>query len=287
MNSEAKHEVDEVIRVRKEHGWPIRDELLEMTRTAWYRDTTAKDGTSQYREWAEKAAEVLTSGLPWRDAVLAVKNVTIGDHRNRFAILDVRHDADGIVSIPVKMNAFEVLGEHPAGAPLAVQMDTESVRPLVVGIRLRNGGPWDIVRRVPALVLRVNAEHGITALLAEDGVECVCYHNDVPAARGLTPGTVLSCAIVKDARRTKVRDVAAFSGSVHSAYWKEYGGSFRPREQGGGHVGDVFAHARLTGGFVAGSMVRGIAVKTTDAKTQRSWWEAVTAATVAEPAPEL
>jgi len=130
----------------------------------------------------------------------------------------------------------------------------------------------------------VNPERGITVLLAEDGVEYMCYHNDVPSSASVAPGMVVECAAVKDTKRTKVRDVAAFGGAAHSAYWKEYSGSFRPREKGGGHVGDVFAHARLTGGFVARSMVRGVAVKTTDAETRRSWWEAVSAARADEPA---
>lgn len=285
MTDEAKYEVDEVLRVRKENNWPIRGALLEMTQSTWYRDATAKDGTNHYREWAKTATEILTSGLPWIDAVLGVKGVTIGEHKDLFAILDIRHDSDGIVSVPVKMKAFAALSEHPVGTSLAVQMDTEAEHPLIVGIRHRTGAPWDIISRVPTLVVRVNAERGITVLMAEDGVECMCYHNDVPTARTLIPGTVVACAIVKDAKRTKVRDVSAFGGAARSAYWKEYSGSFRPREKGGGHVGDVFAHARLTDGFVAGCMVRGMAVKTTDAGTRRSWWEAVSAATVAEPAP--
>jgi len=282
MTGEAKFEVDEVVRVRKENNWPIRDDLLEMTRSAWYHDAMSRDGSNHYREWAENATEILVSGLPWHDAVLGVKDVPIGEHKNLFAILDIRHDTDGIVSVPVKMKAFAALSEHPIGTTLAVQMDTASDRPLIVGIRYRNGVPWDIVSRVPTLILRVNAERGITVLMAEDGVECLCYHNDVPAARTLTPGTIVACAMVKDAKRTKVRDVSAFGGAAQSAYWKNYQGSFRPRENGGGHVGDVFAHARFTCGFIAGTMVRGIAVKTTDAKTRRSWWEAVNAKADAE-----
>lgn len=273
----AKHEVDEVVRVRQANGWPIREDLLEMTQADWYRNAQVTDGTTRYKEWAESASAVLTSGLPWHDAVLGVKGVTIGEHKNRFAILDIRQKADGIASVPVKMKAFAALADCPVGTPLALQIDTDSDRPLVVSVRVRDGQPWDILPAVPALVHRVNAERGVTTLLAEDGTECFAYHNDVSAARSLKPGTVVGCSVVKDARRTKVRNVSEFTGAAHSAFWKEYGGSFRPREQGGGHIGDVFAHARLTAGFAAGSTARGMAVKITDAETRRSWWEAVTA----------
>ena len=261
----------------KEHNWLIRGKLLEMTQSAWYCDATTKDGTNQYREWAAKAADVLTSGLPWHNAVLGVKDVTIGEHKDHFAIVDIRQDAADLVSIPVKKKAFGVLTAHPVGTALSVQMDTSSDRPLVVGIRQRNGKVWDIVAKVPALVVRVNTERGITTILAEDGEECVCYHNDVPSARSLTPGTVVECAVVKDTKRTRIRDVVTFGGSANSVHWKEYGGLFRPREKGGGHVGDVFVHARLTVGFVAEAMVRGVAIKATDSETRRSWWEAVSA----------
>jgi cold shock CspA family protein len=278
----AKHEVDEVIRVRQSNGKVMRDDLLEITRSDWYRNAQAKDGTTQYKEWAENAAAVLTSGLPWHDAVLGVKGVTIGENKVIFAILDIRQSADGIASVPVKMKAFALLADSPVGTPLALQIDTDSDRPLIVSVRVRDGEPWDILPTVPALVRRVNAERGVTTLLAEDGTECFAYHNDVSVARSLTPGSVVSCAIVKDARRTKVRNVSEYTGTARSALWRDYCGSFRPREQGGGHIGDVFAHARLTSGFAAGMTVRGMAVKTTDAETRRSWWEAVTA----EPANE-
>lgn len=275
--AQAKYEIEVVVRVREEHGWPIRGELLEMTRAEWYRSCTSMNDLEQYRIWARVASAVLTSGLPWHEAVLGVKDVLIGERKDRFAIIDVRTNTDAILSIPVKMRAFAVLVENQAGAALEIQMDDTSDRPLIVGLRTRNGKAWDILPQVPALVLRVNSERGVTTLLTDNGIECFCYHNDLPSSQFLIPGTFVLCSTIKDARRTKIHHVDIFDGTPNGSHWNAYHGPFRTREQGGGHVGDVFVHARLTDGLISGTTVRGIAVKKMDEQTRRSWWEAVSA----------
>ncbi len=53
--AEAKHEVEEIMRVRGEHGWPITGELLALTRAEWFGATVAKNWTEDCRAWAADA----------------------------------------------------------------------------------------------------------------------------------------------------------------------------------------------------------------------------------------
>ncbi len=278
---EARHEIECIVKLRMEHGWPIRDELLEITQSSWYQKANAVDGTKQYRIWSDKVAEVLTEGLPWYNAVIGAKNVTIGEHRDKFAIIDVRQDSGRIVSMPVKMRLFADLISLSLGCPVAVQLDSQQEIPMILGIRQREGCPWDIVEKIAALVVRVNLERGITTLITAGGEEVFCYHNEVPTAETFVPGTLVHCAVVKDSKRTRIRHLETHHDEVQSAFWKKFSGPFRPRERGGGHVGDVFVHERIANDVVAGSKLCGMAIRLTDHNTKRSWLEAVTATQVA------
>ncbi|VGO14556.1 hypothetical protein PDESU_03119 [Pontiella desulfatans] len=276
-NEVAKHEIETVVQVRNSNNWPIRGELLDITRSAWFLGAVAKDGGVLFKKLALNATEVLTDGLPWHPANLGVKNVPVGKRKDMFAILDVRQEPDVVTSIFVKMKSFSDLLNSETGTALEVQFDDSSSKPVVVGLRLRSGETWDIIPKTIALIVRVNNDKGVTTLLTETGVECFCFYNDLPPAHSLLPGTVVHCGIVPDQKRTKVRFIEPYNGIISSSQWKDYCGVFRPREKGGGHVDCIFVHANLSAGFNKGSKVRGVAIKKLDTRNTRPWWDAVTA----------
>ena len=109
---------------------------------------------------------------------------------------------------------------------------------------------------------------------------CVAYSNATCLNLNIAIRAVMLSSIVRDRRRTKVRHLTPFNGKVSSSHWREYSGTFRPREKGGGHVEDVFVHARLSAGFRVGCRVCGMAARRADEESQRSWWDAVSATTV-------
>jgi hypothetical protein len=274
---EARRELETSAGIRREHGWSIPEALDKALSEPRIAKVEVAANTARLREKAAEAEEALWDDAPWLDAVLGAKQVRMGERNDLFAIMDVRREDGKMTSVPVKMRELGLLSDCPVGTPASVKLGAvHAQRQRVVALRQREARPWDCLPRIAALVLRVNEAKGAVALLDEHGTESVCYWNETPESRTLSPGDVVQCAAVQSPTRVRVRFVERAKTSLTGSFWRPYQGVFRPREKGGGHSGDVFLAERLCTQLVSDDTAAGMARKRTDERTGRAWWEAVT-----------
>lgn len=273
----ARHEIECVVKLRQERGWPIRGRLRGLLDAAWFAKASPHEDKGAYAKWADDAQEALTEDIPWLKAVLAVPRVLLGKEQRPGSIVDVADDMSCILSIPVRKTAFPELDMLPAGTPLDTRVAISGEHPRIVAIRRRTGEPWDILSPIDAIVEHVNVGKGVTMLMLADGRMARAYHSDVENAAQIAPGSFMSCRVVDDRDTAKVRWMTTATHPPESSHWRMYSGEFRRREKGGGHAANVFIPTHTTNDFIDGCTVTGIAVKRTDRDTHHSWWEALTA----------
>ena len=273
----ARHEIQCVVDLRNARGWSVRDRLKELLGAEWFANATPCEDRDAYARWAEDAQEALTEDLPWHKAILAVPRALLGKDRRPGSLIDVATDASCVMSIPVRKKTFPQLETLKAGTALDARIVITGEYPLIVAIRLRIGEPWDILAPEDAIVEHINDVKGVTMLLLADGRLARAYHSDVENAAQTSIGSFVSCRFVDDRETAKVRWMETATHTPQSEFWRSYSGEFRPREKGGGHVGNVFIPARMSNGFITGSAVSGVAIQRTDRDTHRSWREALRA----------
>lgn len=270
-NGEARHEIETIIAFRQQHGWKIPDELVRLKKEDWFETAKAKDGVELYRSFAAKADDILIHDIHWTKAVLQARDVQ--GNRGPSAIILVELQ-DGLEVVRLRMSAFEELSGLQAGAPLNVRITNGGRHKRILALQQRGGNLWDILPEACAVVTRVNTQKGVTSLLLANGETSLSHHNILPETAQLNPGDFVYTRSVLGRDVKHARTIRKCNEPERSDHWKMFEGLFKPREKGGGHVGDVFVAAYLTNGVRPSARVIGVAVKKRN-DTGDIWWTAV------------
>jgi|GEM_PF-6826754 len=270
-DGEARYEIEALIALRQQHGWKIPDELARLQKEDWFEAAKATEGMELFRSLSGLADDVLMHDIPWTDALLLAKDVQGEKGPLGIVLVDL---PTGTESIRLRMNAFDVLGELQAGAPISVRVATDGIHKRILALKERAGQPWDLLPETCAIVTRVNREMGMTSLLLKNGEISLAHHDVLPEAAQVHAGDFLYTRSAPGRDVKHARTLRRCDKAEPSQYWKSFDGSFKPRAKGGGHVGDVFVPDLLAGEFTAGCQVHGVAIKQTGNRGD-SWWVAV------------
>jgi len=267
----ARSEIEAVIALRQQKGWKIPDELARLQRENWFIEAIATEGAELYHSLAELADDVLMHDIPWTDALLLTKDVKGEQGPVGIVFVDL---PTGSESVRLPMNSFDLLVGLQVGAPISVRMLTNGKHKRILALRERSGQPWDLLPETCAIVTRVNREMGVTSLLLANGEISLAYHNVLPEAAQVHAGDFLYVRSAPGRDVKYARTLRQCDRAEPSQYWKLFNGSFKPREKGGGHVGDVFVPDVLVGALTARCHAHGVAVKQKGERGD-SYWVAV------------
>jgi len=271
----ARHEIELVIELRQQHqndGWKIPPELASLQEQGWFKAAEPKDGTDLFRTLAKQADDILMHSIPWTRALLQARDVPGQKAPLAIVLLEL---PTGPETVRLRMTAFDVLGDLQPGTPISVRVTTADDHKHVLALERRDGQPWDLLPEFSAIVTRMNQHKGVTnLLLLSSGETSLAHHDDLPEAAKLHPGNFVHVRSTAGRDVKHARTLRASFQPDPSPFWKSFEGLFRPREKGGGHVGDVFVPAYLVDGVSVASKVSGLAVKQRGDRGD-SWWVAI------------
>lgn len=273
-DNEARHEIELVIALKQEHqedGWKIAPELASLQKQGWVQAATPKDGTEIFRSLAPQADDILTHDIPWTKALLQATDVPGEKAPLSIVLIEL---PSGPETIRLRMNAFDVLSSLQSGAPISVRITTDGDHKRILALQPREGQPWDLLPESCAIVTRINEQKGVTSLLLASGETSLAHHSDLPEAVQLHAGDFVRARSAPGRDVQHARTLRPCEQPEPSHHWKSFEGSFRPREKGGGHVGDVFIPAYLVNSTRDASRMSGLAVKQRGDRGD-SWWVAI------------
>lgn len=270
-DGEARHEIEAVVALRQQHKWKIPDELARLRKEDWFNAAEPRDGTELFRTLAAQADDILMHDIPWTKALLQAKDVP--GEKAPLAIVLVEFPS-GPETIRLRMNAFDVLSSLQSGAPISVRVTTDGDHKRILALQPWQGQLWDLLPESCAVVTRINKQKGVTSLMLASGETSLAHHNDLPEAAKLGLGDFVYARSVPGRDVKHARTLRQCDRPEPSQYWKSFEGSFKPREKGGGHVGDVFVPSYLLDAARTACGLSGLAVKQHNDHGD-SWWLAI------------
>ena len=273
--SEAKFQIMKIKAIREEHDWGIKGRIEELLNLSWIDDIEENEGADLIRGKAQEAEKILIEGLPYYKAVIAVTKVEFSKNKKMFSIVDYTDEFEDLRTISVSHHNFPEVKKYKKGNPIEIIIDETQERPKVLGINDRSGSNWDINPKFVGLLYQVNHNKHLSMVKFTDGEKAFLYHNETNNANSFKVGDFVECKISKDRKRTKVRVINKYNENIESDYWKDFDGIFHEREQGGGHVNDIFIHANLCDGINDLDEIHGVAIKKSGDIGSKDWWTAI------------
>jgi hypothetical protein len=270
----AKHHIEKVRDIRTLKEWPIRGRLEELLNESWFEEVESSEGVKYVSKLASNADEILLKGLPKYPAVVAVPLKKIGKKENDYAIVDFLKGTESLSSTLVSHKKFPFVKELQVGDPLEVIVEQHDDKIMVISASTRDGEPFDVLPQKNGIVSHVNKNKSTIMAKLDDGGKAFLYFDEIEGANSLEEGTFINCRIASDRGKTKIRSFSLLDTVPDSDFWKTFSGYFRAREQGGGHVDNLFIPAHLAKGIEAGDIISGISVQR-DGDRNENWWCAV------------
>ncbi len=288
---EARYEVAAALEIRKSKQWPVPASIRVCTQQPWFLDASAIESNEMlYAKYAPLAESLVMDSLPETDAVLSGYSPET-DQRPASHLVAFREN-DQIREIWVKSRRFPQLEEMNPGAPLAIRLELDAQRPLILTIRERSGEPWDVFPRRIGVLSQDNPSKRVrVATLSRDDVYILPYDRFQSLA-GIPVGSSIAVAFRRDTRHE--RDVPVHIGITAEkpsrSFCMTYTGTFEQR------VGNLFGFVQPTSiycaphlvaesGAATGDKVEGVAVMEKNPKKNIYSWRAITLAT--QPRPRL
>lgn len=281
---EGGFELQEVLKIKEQHGWALKERERELSNAAWYKTLRGKVYPADYAMEGRGAEHVLVQDLPQVAAVLAEVKIKFGKKQSLRHMVDVQARADKIISVPVLPNLFPRDMQLQPGTPLAVRIDSNRERLRILDVTLREGSSWDILPILRGVLSDINPNKHLSVIQLEDGSIALCYYDKFPEACQIPVGTFLDCRFSHDSKgRAHLRAFTPSKNREDSPYWKFFSGAFRPRgldRGGGGHVGHVFIPGQLVKFQKTPKQLEVLAVKQSGDTPQDTWWKAITAKSI-------
>jgi hypothetical protein len=269
----AKHHIEIVKRIREDKGWSIQGRLEEMLNYSWMKDEEAKSDTTLISSLAVTADTILIADLPTYKAVVGVPKKILGKKGNEFTIVDYLTDQDSLNSTLVLRKKFPLVSGLIKGSPLEITLDDDGERPMVVGVSERDSDLFDIFTRINGIVSNINQQKSTIVVKLQDKNKAFLYFDEMDDPSILKEGLFVNCCVANDQGRKRIRHFNVVNDLPDSDAWKRFEGTFKAREQGGGHVDGIFITPQLSSGCSDGQHLIGLAVSKQGDRDD--WWSAL------------
>jgi hypothetical protein len=287
--SEARWELQTVVKIRAEKWWKITSEIQAMQAADWAVGEPADDGNqSLYEEYGARASSILCEGLPWENAiVLEVSEARPSDGPERRAVPPLVMIGLGkgprLTTLRLKQNFSRATRDARVGMPVRIRQDQAMEHPSVMAFESRVGTDWDLLPERAGIVLSNSDERGLTIIYLGGDEVVFLYHDRLPEVQAYEVGEFVKVRVIWNERsaRFKWLTVALDLTPSPVAWCREFADSVRLSANGGfGFAGDVFIQPGLVSeqGVTDGCQVRGRAILRKKPNRGELGWQAVTVA---------
>ncbi|WP_052501643.1 DUF7017 domain-containing protein [Thiomicrospira microaerophila] len=278
---EAKHELEEIIQYKTQHGQKIPDKLAQFQNFPWYSSTKASLSNKElYLKYASSAEELLYHDLPWINGILgetfSLKNkpnqvkrklyIETGDIPKEITIPDTNLTFnDERVGMPV-----EIKGEYDANGRFQAYK-----------IEYRESGEqWDIFQERVGVVDHVNHEKKLLHFLLNREIDGVIRFSDINDKfhEGDSISLFITQFINKNGAQYKALQPKRTNESPPASILKSFYSDVRVKDSNLGFTDcGVFIPAHLVRQYDIedGSFVEGVAILNFNKKRSEWGWKAI------------
>ena len=206
MISEAKYEINQVIKAREAEGWKITDELQVFESSDWYVNSTAVENNKDlYKNNVIKANNLLFDTLPWINASLGDTFVIPSkpNKPKRKLFISLPNDTTPIeISVPENKYNFKSLfiGD---GLKLKGEYDHDGRFQVYIFDRRNTSEKWDIFPQQLAIIDHLNQEKKIAHFIVDKQLDGIIRFSDFAFNFHIADKFLLRVSTYKNNRGTR------------------------------------------------------------------------------------
>lgn len=282
MVSEAKYEINQVIKAREAEGWKITDELQVFQTSDWYVNTTAvKNNKELYKNNVAKANNLLFDKLPWINASLGdtfvIPNKPNKPKRKLFVSL-LNETTPIEISVPENKYNFKSLSIGD-GLKLKGEYDNDGRFQVYIFDKRNTSEKWDIFPQQLAIIDYLNQEKKIAHFIVDKHLDGIIRFSDFAFNFHIADKFLLRVSTYKNDRGTRhtVLTCEPSEENLDLSVIKEFSSVVQVPNGLGFTTNDIFIDRGLIEKYNIhdGDYVNGVAVINYNKKRLRWGWKAL------------